>query len=976
MPNSAVAFIPLPKATAAESVDSGTGSPAATEAKVKTPSRLAQRLRNFHAFSAIVNSPKSRSTRGVVGSALHSAVSLTQSIGTGVVGGVVNMGEAVAGQLGMATSPGVLTLESFSEYLATVEPAWDTFKRAKEESLRVAGFEGKPLDFSEIPGEYLLSDYRVSGILHHSILRQPLHQTVASEDTLNTQLTGYLEKVEMMLISHLANFDTLLQSLESLTLLEQGIFSAIEKIRAARERIKRVKESKQQVFLHILLRRKGRISVLTQLLNDIQRAIESEKTLKRIACAIEGDQVDSVTGPISISESVALLLETQALLDGPLRGVEALADTREGVSLSGSAIDKSLELDFVDKVSHYVVVGSKDAESGILILFKGVLARSLLDKCVQISLRDALLKRVKSHFKENVLRGILRLSRNVDSCSLSNNDSSSGVVTPIEDALAPEHELENRILDLSSAQFVSIWENCANESVEMICNRFQALALIFASSLRQEKPASPRRSSTLPALEYLLLNYLEISTTLTGRLAQLLVIRQPRQSHAEILNISKRSEPLLGRLVKNAENIAKTLRLPVPPLGAGGLGEDGLVESQLHRELQMVLDEVSNIKTNDIKMALSRERWEGVKAIDGEGAIIRVLSGEEDPTTLSEQSAANNSDLTLERKTLKIGRTNFFAVPSTLTALRVTLDFFELWKAAPLLGPQIISKLEHVLRIFNNEMRELVLEGKTVTLGVRSSVTAANLALAAQTAGVFSVLIPALANNMMKIAAENFGHFSEISGTAETANALEELKFGISQEFSEHREEIFYKLGEILVDRFDSLVGSWVSVAEEISTSSPTTKLAKDFAAMYRVLLKTLAPQDIKKIFSRAFNVMSEKFAKELTSFRSRSEKDFIGSLVVPSSIPQKKIVPPPPPPTAAVEEALRKKLEPLSNRLYGDLISFYESLTTGEHNVIAIADLVNVLTTNFMRALNAALPPTEEAADKKNQLTNLLEKQ
>ena len=776
-------------------------------------SKLADRFRNFQGLASLVNSPTASN------SARRGMTSAFQSVSKAV------------------SSPFVVEVgaDAFKEYLNLVNPSWDAFVKARAESKRLATFEGKPVDFSEIPEVFLKSDYKVSGLLQHDILRQPLRRTVTYEERTHLELSTHLEKVEMMLISHLANFDALIQSLESMSLLEQGIFSASEKIKSARERIKKVKESKDQVKLHSLLRRKKRILQTLEILDKIGRIRETEKN-------IQSNE--------DLPAAVALTAETLKIVKDEFEGISSLKQIYENLNIHAAGLDKFIENDFVEIVGKALIPSELETEEfpgdKISKMIPALDARSLTAACMQNSLRDALLKRAKLRFKKFTAHFLAQ------------------AVGDFEDEAVAMQQLP-------SEKFPGFWISLVNAGVSTVLENFSIFGKILAMSSEKKTGESLQRI------------VMEISSTLTGRAAVLLQGRT--LSLSETTALACAAEPYLRRNFQAADNLARVLSIPLAPPSAAGVGLLGNIESEISRKLKSGIEEFSLLRNSEIKMALERERWEAPKsALENFAEIsaaVKLLIGE----------SAEDVSADFAKKGIKIGRSNFLAIPAAIEAILILKTFFDLWKQLPLIGPDILEHTGNFLRSFDAEMRDLILQGRAATLGGRQSVTATNLALAAQTCGIFAALLPLLANNFMKISAENFSFYAQLAGTSETANALEDLKFSLAQEFADHREDLFTKLSDILVERFEVQSVQWFTEEKQESA----LKLAKDFSAMYRVLLKALAPADSKKIFSRAFNSVSERFAGKLKE---------ISMSLNPG------------------------KQRDLSNRLHADFLFFFEALT------------------------------------------------
>jgi len=463
-------------------------------------SKLVDRFRNFQGLASLVNSPTANSSarRG------KQAVTLAfQSVSK-----VVAAPFAEAGA------------DAFREYLSLVSPSWDAFVRARAESRRLATFEGKPVDFSEIPEVFLKSDYRVSGLLQHDILRQPLRRTVTYEERTHTELSANLEKVEMMLISHLANFDALLQSLESMSLLEQGIFSASEKIKYAREKIRKVKESKEQVNLHCLLRRKKRISKTLEKLAKIESIRGSDRAVQAIAEASD------------LPAAVALTTATLGVIRDELSGISAVKEISENLNIHAAGLDKFLENEFVEIFGKCLIpselIPEEISDDRISKLMPALEARGLVFSCMQNSVREAALKRSKLRFKKFLVHFL-------------------------QEAVGNFSDEETALREMSSDKFPGFWCSVVESGIVVVLEQFPAFAKIFENSISAE------------SLQRI---FLEISSTLTARAAALL--QYQNFTLPELIFLGNSAEPFLKRNFQICENLSRDLRIPAVPPGAAG----------------------------------------------------------------------------------------------------------------------------------------------------------------------------------------------------------------------------------------------------------------------------------------------------------------------------------------------------------------------------------------------------------------------
>ena len=235
-----------------------------------------------------------------------------------------------------------------------------------------------------------------------------------------------------------------------------------------------------------------------------------------------------------------------------------------------------------------------------------------------------------------------------------------------------------------------------------------------------------------------------------------------------------------------------------------------------------------------------------------------------------------------------------------------------------MIGPDILVRIDGIVGQVDEDIVELVLKGGAVTSGIRQSITATNLAMAAQTCAALAALLPLVSNAVMKEAAESPGFFGQIAGQLKLEAALEDLKFNTVEELNSHKNELLSRIATILVDRFEHM-NCLVLTGEE-----NTSKLSKDFNAMYKVLLKCQSPAETKNIFKSAFGVLVGKFAEKMKSTcRTRD----------------------------------MTKLAEINARVSADVFAFYSALSSGELAIAGVADVLEGAIKRMVETIDTLLP-------------------
>ena len=214
----------------------------------------------------------------------------------------------------------------------------------------------------------------------------------------------------------------------------------------------------------------------------------------------------------------------------------------------------------------------------------------------------------------------------------------------------------------------------------------------------------------------------------------------------------------------------------------------------------------------------------------------------------------------------------FLLVPGCMDVLNKIDEFCEFGMLAPGLVVETLVAISEYIRHTNTQIKNLVLDGK-MCVTTKKPVNATNLALASQTIGILaqiSMLVGKLFAQEYNLDVEGLllldprksptGGYSP--PPVENARpAVQDLVHQVVLELNEHRMEIFFKLSDILIGRFEFHLGKWIVPAPG---PSPTEGIEKDFSQMYKVLVKSLQSDNLKRVFARAFNECAHRFRERL----------------------------------------------------------------------------------------------------------------
>ena len=245
----------------------------------------------------------------------------------------------------------------------------------------------------------------------------------------------------------------------------------------------------------------------------------------------------------------------------------------------------------------------------------------------------------------------------------------------------------------------------------------------------------------------------------------------------------------------------------------------------------------------------AEERWD--KSLAPEQDVLDFIKSLENDEDL-EQSPLSGP------RAVCVGRVNYLLVPAGLALLQILGSYYDLLLVCPELD-RVIERIRWV----NQQIRESVLEGK---MGVtfKKPINATNLALASQVLGLAAQVALLVAKKVSERFAIDTGLVvldeAPVSRHAVNLPVVEEyvseLAQGVVMDLNDHRMEIFFKLSDILISRFEYHLAKWCTCSD----NSPLEGIVKDFSQMYKVLLKSLQTDNLKRVFARAFNESTHRF--------------------------------------------------------------------------------------------------------------------
>jgi hypothetical protein len=298
----------------------------------------------------------------------------------------------------------------------------------------------------------------------------------------------------------------------------------------------------------------------------------------------------------------------------------------------------------------------------------------------------------------------------------------------------------------------------------------------------------------------------------------------------------------------------------------GYAGSDVLagVRVTLSAQTKTIVEESHQKHLAQMTLVVEQELWERTDVPAPYKAILEQLLGRE-------QAEAPSADQMGVDGYVQVDGTRFFAVPAVLTLIQLLNEYVQLCRAFESMAAEIVQRMCTLLRLFNQMTFEAVLKGRAVTRQTMRKITASNIALCSQCCGLVAQVLPGMQAHLLAVTERSQG------GTLRNAVALlvgDLTK--VATEYTDHRTALFAKLSDLLRERYEVHSKKWFAAPHPEATAEDDKDafglkphdalegLVKDITSMYRVLLKNLTADTVRKIFTKAFEEVSVKFDQRL----------------------------------------------------------------------------------------------------------------
>eukprot|EP00931_Biecheleriopsis_adriatica_P007297 TRINITY_DN1085_c0_g1_i3.p1 TRINITY_DN1085_c0_g1~~TRINITY_DN1085_c0_g1_i3.p1 ORF type:complete len:1034 (+),score=258.40 TRINITY_DN1085_c0_g1_i3:56-3157(+) len=443
---------------------------------------------------------------------------------------------------------------------------------------------------------------------------------------------------------------------------------------------------------------------------------------------------------------------------------------------------------------------------------------------------------------------------------------------------------------LSFDGFLDFWQRLMGFLLE-VAGRFKGYSALVQEASKQVGTARTRHSDAEVASE--LLRLMEVTVAQSLKIAGALL--QARQNEHQRLKLPdwQRFLSLTNNALEQVRQLQESCCARLNP-GDAFVGNDVQAGLRIvvYNQTKSIIEEFHQKCLLQTKTVLDQEPWDRIDVPVQYKRILARMLGQQEEQQQSQKDVDTStgveecqSQSAVERY-LHVEGQHFLVVPAVLTLLQLLGDYVQLCQDFGELAADVVQRMCMLLRSFNQRAHRLVLSGQAVSDKVLKKITAANLALSSQCCGLMAQILPLLQTHLAELTQS-----SGIGAQAAARGALVTAMLGdlstIASEYSEHRSALFGKLSDLLRIHYEMHSKKWLSAPHQeaggdvkvwqgdgaalakngeldFSPHEALEGLVKDVTAMYRVLLKNLNFDSVRKIFARAFEEIASRFEQRL----------------------------------------------------------------------------------------------------------------
>eukprot|EP00435_Cladocopium_sp_Y103_P049169 s144_g14.t1 len=746
----------------------------------------------------------------------------------------------------------------FQSYLDTFADVWETYHRnhrrskSKSRSAGSVDVSGKPrveLDTIEeddagareahfgVPPEYFSSSFSLE---QHQMFRLSLEVVVERQEDLHGELSGYLDLVEVSLFEHIrkAQQDHLFDSLASLgEPLQQDLFGAADVIRTLRKHLKQVQKRQLECGLAVgrLARRKHRVQEVLHRLDCLEHVRQCRPSIQML---LQGR--DFIT-------ALDLIDSTTSALDSNLKGVVSVQSIWTQLVNLGETFDRAVEAEFVHQSSEALLRhddpiaqnGQEATEVNLRLrhLCQCLVTRGRLRAALNPTLRDVLLSHMKKAIRQHAI-ALLQDSNGDhgegDQDTVTAGDRDQSGASPkevfsqdgseagqIAETEAPSARtdtgqsgaafgISSALCALSFESFFEFWKKLL-EFVALMATRFTDYALQVHQVVTDGQHAV-RAGEEPQEVAAELQRLLEVTLAQAFKIVGALL--QARHEEHKRLKIPEWHSfvHLTNEMLKQVHDVQKDCQSKMDLAEHVGIETQAGLLAISYIQTKSIIEAFHQKCLLQTKQVLEQERWERTDVPVQYKNILDKLLGHE----VEVQNEEGRDAAAPVERYLHVEGSHYLVVPAVLTLLQLLAEYINLCGDFSDMTPEVVQRMCQLLRVFNREAHNLVLNGQAVQHKVLPNIKAANLALSSQCCGLMAQVLPLLQTRLNTAGESARVQNAQAEAKEKLVAALLKDLSKIASEFAEHRTALFGKLSDLLRVHYEKHSQRWLKAGSSV----------------------------------------------------------------------------------------------------------------------------------------------------------------
>ncbi|PKY28264.1 Vps54-domain-containing protein [Rhizophagus irregularis] len=246
----------------------------------------------------------------------------------------------------------------------------------------------------------------------------------------------------------------------------------------------------------------------------------------------------------------------------------------------------------------------------------------------------------------------------------------------------------------------------------------------------------------------------------------------------------------------------------------------------------------------------------GLRNGDSENNTNNTSNGTKTPPV----SQINNGS----SKYIFVEERRFFVVGCSLTLIKLIGDYLRCIANVPPLTTETMNRIVDILNVFNSRTCQVILGAGAMKSAGLKNITAKHLALASQSLGLMTILIPFIRECI------------RYSLNAKQAVMLTEFD-RIKRDYINHQNEVHGKLVSIMSERLAIHLKTFQAIDwnEESTRKGPNQYmeiLVKEKTTLHKVLNKYLPPEILQNVMTEVFNSSNSKLSEEIGNIKFITE--------------------------------------------------------------------------------------------------------